>query len=116
MNERRAAACKRSRARASAGVRLARVCTHGALWRECWHRPVPMCAACWESSRQVAVKYRAGLVVIDATRSPAAPQASGGAGLDAHLHCTRGVLDITAALQQPGSEACGWAGSWQGLP
>jgi hypothetical protein len=38
------------------------------------------------------------------------------AGLDAHLHCTRGVLDITAALQQPGSEACGWAGSWQGLP
>jgi hypothetical protein len=36
--------------------------------------------------------------------------------MDAHLHCTRGVLDITAALQQPGSEACGWAGSWQGLP
>lgn len=26
------------------------------------------------------------------------------AGLDAHLHCTRGVLDITAALHRPGSK------------
>lgn len=24
------------------------------------------------------------------------------AGLDAHLHCTRGVLDVTAALRRPG--------------
>jgi hypothetical protein len=50
----------------------------GALWRESWHVPVPMCTACWEGSRQVAVKYRPGLVVIDTTRAPAAPQTSGG--------------------------------------
>jgi hypothetical protein len=49
----------------------------GALWRESWHKPVPMCAGCWESARQVAARYRPGLVVIDAT-GPAAPQSSGG--------------------------------------
>jgi hypothetical protein len=49
-----------------------------ALWRECWHTPVPMCGACWQRSRQVAARYRPRLVVIDATRAPAAPQASGG--------------------------------------
>jgi len=50
----------------------------GALWRESWHKPVPVCAACWESCRQVAVKYRPGLAVIDATGPAAAPQSSGG--------------------------------------
>lgn len=50
----------------------------GALWRESWGVPVPMCAACWDSSRQVAARYRPGLAVIDATGWPAAPQTSGG--------------------------------------
>jgi len=50
----------------------------GALWRESWHKPLPMCGACWESSRQVAVKYRPGLVVIDTTGGPAAAESSGG--------------------------------------
>jgi len=52
--------------------------SRGALWRESWHQPIPMCATCWDSSRQVAVKYRPGLVVIDATGTAAAPQSSGG--------------------------------------
>jgi hypothetical protein len=52
----------------------------GALWRQSWHKPVPMCAACWDSSRQVAARYRPGLVVIDATRGGPAPagQSAGG--------------------------------------
>ena len=51
-----------------------------ALWQESWHEPVPMCAGCWDSNRQVAVKRRPGLVVVDATRDgPAqAGQSSGG--------------------------------------
>lgn len=49
-----------------------------ALWRESWHVPVPMCGGCWESSRQVAVKRRPGLAVIDTTGGPAAAQSSGG--------------------------------------
>ena len=55
--------------------------SRGALWRESWHKPVPMCGTCWDSSRQVAVKYRPGLVVIDATGdgpAPAAGRTSGG--------------------------------------
>ena len=53
----------------------------GALWRESWHKPVPMCGTCWDSCRQVAVKYRPGLVVIDAAGdgpAPAAGQSAGG--------------------------------------
>ena len=50
----------------------------GALWRASWHKPVPMCAGCWESARQVAARYRPGLVVIDATGPAAAVQSSGG--------------------------------------
>jgi hypothetical protein len=50
----------------------------GALWRESWSRSLPMCAACWESARQVAVKYRPRLVIIDATGQAATPQPSGG--------------------------------------
>jgi hypothetical protein len=50
-----------------------------ALWRESWNKPVPMCGACWESSRQVAVRYWPGLVVIDAVGlARTAPQAAGG--------------------------------------
>jgi hypothetical protein len=52
----------------------------GTLWRESWHKPVPMCATCWDSSRQVAVKYRPGLVVIDATGDGPAPAAGQSAG------------------------------------
>jgi hypothetical protein len=48
-----------------------------ALWRESWQKPVPMCGACWEHSRQVAARYRPRLVVTDATRAPAVPQTSG---------------------------------------
>ena len=50
----------------------------GALWRESWHKPVPMCGACWDSSRQVAVRYRPGLTVIDHTGPAAAAQTCGG--------------------------------------
>jgi hypothetical protein len=50
----------------------------GALWRESWHKPVPMCGACWDSCRQVAMKYRPRLAVIDATGPAAAAQSSGG--------------------------------------
>jgi hypothetical protein len=49
-----------------------------ALWRECWRQSYSLCAACWEHSRQVAARYRPRLVVIDATRAPAAPQTAGG--------------------------------------
>jgi len=52
--------------------------SRGALWRESWHKPIPMCGRCWESSRQVAVKYRPRLVVIDMTGTAAAAQPSGG--------------------------------------
>jgi hypothetical protein len=52
----------------------------GALWRESWHRPVPMCGACWDSCRRVAVKYRPGLVVIDAAGDSPAPAAGQSAG------------------------------------
>jgi hypothetical protein len=52
--------------------------SRGALWRESWGTPVPMCAACWDSSRQVAVRYRPGLVIIDAAGPRAAGQSSGG--------------------------------------
>jgi len=53
---------------------------HGALWREQWGRSYPLCGACWEQARQVAARYRPGLVTIDATRDgPApAPQPCGG--------------------------------------
>jgi hypothetical protein len=54
-------------------------CHHrGALWRQSWHKPVPVCAACWQSARQVAARYRPGLVVIDATGPAAAAVTSGG--------------------------------------
>jgi hypothetical protein len=48
-----------------------------ALWREIWHTPLPMCGGCWDSSHQIAMKYRPGLAVIDAT-SPAAAEPSRG--------------------------------------
>jgi hypothetical protein len=47
-----------------------------ALWPESWGHAVPMCAGCWEQTRQVAVKYRPGLVIRDCTGAPAAPQPS----------------------------------------
>lgn len=48
----------------------------GALWRESWHQPIPLCTGCWDSSGQVAAKYRPGLVVIDAR--PVAARPTGG--------------------------------------
>jgi len=53
----------------------------GALWRECWGRSYPLCGACWEHSRQVAIRYRPALVITGTTPdgpAPAAPQPSGG--------------------------------------
>jgi hypothetical protein len=48
----------------------------GALWRECWGQSCPLCGTCWEQNRQVAAKYRPGLVVID--NRPAAVPPTGG--------------------------------------
>jgi len=49
-----------------------------ALWRESWHKPVPICGACWDSCRQVAIRYRPRLAVTDAIGPAAAAQSSGG--------------------------------------
>jgi hypothetical protein len=46
-----------------------------ALWPESWGMPVPMCATCWDSNRQVAVKYRPRLTIRDTTREDPAPAA-----------------------------------------
>jgi hypothetical protein len=48
------------------------------LWRDSWHLPVPMCRACWESARQVPVKYRPGPVVIEAAERADPAESSGG--------------------------------------
>ena len=40
-----------------------------ALWPESWGGSYPMCAACWDDTRQVAVKYRPRLAI----SSPATP-------------------------------------------
>ena len=37
--------------------------SRSALWPESWGQSVPMCAACWGDSRQVAVKYRPRLSI-----------------------------------------------------
>ena len=50
---------------------------NAALWLECWGRSYPLCGACWEQSRQVVVKHRPALLVIEAT-GPAAIESSGG--------------------------------------
>jgi hypothetical protein len=44
-----------------------------ALWLEAWGKPCPMCAPCWEATRQVAQAHRPGLVITD-TRTPAGPR------------------------------------------
>jgi hypothetical protein len=50
----------------------------GALWRESWHKAVPGCGACWDSARQVAIRYRPRLAVTGASGPAAAAQSSGG--------------------------------------
>ena len=50
--------------------------SRSALWPESWGQSVPMCAGCWDNSRQVAVKYRPRLSIRDTTCSPATPQPS----------------------------------------
>ena len=50
--------------------------SRGALWRESWGQSYPMCGACWNSSRQVAITYRPRLIVRDLTRQGPAPAAS----------------------------------------
>jgi len=37
-----------------------------AFWPEVWGRAYPMCASCWEATRQTAAKARPHLVVRDA--------------------------------------------------
>ena len=56
----------------------------GALWRESWHKPVPICGDCWEHSRQVAISYCPALVITDTTQDGPAPAAPSppGAGHD----------------------------------
>ena len=48
------------------------------LWRDSWHLPVPMCGACWESARKVAVKYWPGPVVIEAAQRASPAESSEG--------------------------------------
>jgi hypothetical protein len=36
-----------------------------ALWMETWGKPYPMCAPCWQATRQVAQARRPGLVITD---------------------------------------------------
>jgi hypothetical protein len=39
-----------------------------ALWRECWGRSYPMCATCWDTTRQVVQKARTHLVIRGSTQ------------------------------------------------
>jgi hypothetical protein len=52
--------------------------SRSALWPKSWGRSCPMCATCWDDTRQVAVKYRPRLVIRDITRSPATQESSQG--------------------------------------
>jgi hypothetical protein len=45
----------------------------GSLWRERY----PLGGACWRRTRQIAVKYRPGVVITDST-GPATAESSGG--------------------------------------
>jgi hypothetical protein len=38
-----------------------------ALWLETWGKPYPMCAPCWEATRQVAQARRPALVITGTT-------------------------------------------------
>ena len=38
-----------------------------AFWPGCWGRSYPMCSACWEATRQIALKARPHLVIRDTT-------------------------------------------------
>jgi hypothetical protein len=44
-----------------------------ALWPESWGRSVPLCATCWDTTRQVVQKYRPNLVIHDHTQPAATP-------------------------------------------
>jgi len=46
----------------------------GALWIECWGHAYPLCAECWERTRQIAIARRPTLIIRDLT-SPASPPA-----------------------------------------
>jgi hypothetical protein len=48
------------------------------LWRDQWGRSYLLCGICWEQTRQVAAKYRPGLVIADATGGAVAAESSGG--------------------------------------
>ena len=39
-----------------------------AFWPEVWGRSCPMCAACWEATRQIAAKTRPHLTITDLTQ------------------------------------------------
>ena len=39
-----------------------------AFWPEVWRRSYPMCAGCWETTRQIAGKARPHLVIRGTTR------------------------------------------------
>jgi hypothetical protein len=65
-----------------------------ALWRDCWGQSCPLCGTCWEQNRQVAAKYRPGLVVID--NRPAAAPPTGGPGVTAAYRPAPGGTDSDA--------------------
>lgn len=44
--------------------------SNDALWPETWHKSYPMCAECWELTREVAAGRRRGLIIRD-TINPA---------------------------------------------
>ena len=44
----------------------------GALWQSCWNRTYPMCAPCWDTTRQTAQDHRPDLVIHD-HRGPVPP-------------------------------------------
>ncbi|HUY46746.1 MAG TPA: hypothetical protein VMV92_13590 [Streptosporangiaceae bacterium] len=43
------------------------------LWPESWGRSVPMCTPCLDNTRQVVLKYRAAVVIRDATQPAPGP-------------------------------------------
>jgi len=71
-------ACSRAGRLAQVIVSYGVLAGPGARWPESWGRSCPMCATCWDDTRQVAVKYRPRLVICDITRSPASRESSQG--------------------------------------
>ena len=48
-----------------------------ALWQDAWGRSFAMCAACWDSTRQIARSHRPGLTVTEASQPAQLADGSG---------------------------------------